>query len=93
MEERNQGDEMAGTSEIAEAAGVDAGLAKRFLEEVIDRVMGGERVTLRGLGTFTLKTLPARTFHTALMSEPVTKPERDTIVFKPSTLAIEKLNK
>lgn len=83
---------MAGIQDIAERAGVDAGLARRFLEQVVDAVASGERVTLRGLGTFTLKTLPERTFKTALMTEPVTKPERETIAFKPSNQTVDRIN-
>ena len=83
---------MAGTQEIAAQAGVDSGLARRFVDEVVKAVMAGERVTLRGLGTFSLKTLPTRTFNTALMEGPSHKPERDTIAFKPSASALAKMN-
>lgn len=83
---------MAGIQKMAKRAGIDADLAHRFVEAIVTSIMDGERVTLRGLGSFNLKTLPPRTYYTAVMSKPVQKPERDTIAFTPSEKAIERLN-
>jgi nucleoid DNA-binding protein len=84
---------MAGTREIAKAAGVDGDLAKRFVDELVETVKSGDRVTIRGLGSFQTKTLAARTFQTAVMKGgPVTKPQRETVGFRPSSMLLEALN-
>lgn len=82
---------MAGLKEIAAEAGIDGGLARRFVDRVIERIAAGDRVNLRGLGTFDLKFRAARTFKTALMSEPVEKPARYEVAFKASELLAEQL--
>lgn len=83
---------MAGTREIAQSAGVDGDLAQRFVEALVDRIEEGDRVTIRGLGSFSKKTLPPRTFHTAVMKSPSHKPERTTVTFKPSAALLADLN-
>lgn len=83
---------MAGTREIARSAGVDGDLAQRFVEALVNHVSAGDRVTIRGLGSFALKTLPPRTFKTALMKQPSHKPKRSTVAFKPSASLLEDLN-
>lgn len=85
---------MPGTRELAARAGVDADLAQRFMHTLIEAVVNGnEKVIIRGLGTFDRRTLPARTFKTALMAEAVHKPARDTVRFKPSKALKRKLNR
>lgn len=77
---------MAGIREIAEKAGVDAGLVERFLKAMVTAIKDGERVTLRGLGSFRTKVRSARTVKTALMMHAVEKPEHRVVIFKPSQL-------
>ncbi len=83
---------MAGTYDIAKRAGIDGDLAQRFIDAVVEAICEGDRVALRGLGSFQLRTLPARTYDTPVMKQAVTKPERDTIGFKPSAWTVDKLN-
>ena len=82
---------MAGLKDIAVAAGIDDGLAQRLVDAVALALAEGERVTLRGLGTFRRVERAKRTFRTALMKDSVTKPRRFTITFKPSETLLGRL--
>ena len=75
---------MAGLKKIATEAGVDSELVMRFNVALCAAVARGERVIIRGLGTFERTLTPEREFNTALMSEPVIKPARFKVSFKPS---------
>lgn len=82
---------MAGLKDIAAEAGIDDGLAARLIEALVHKLAEGERVTIRGLGTFRRVKREARTFKTALMTEAVIKPARHTVTFKPSSLLLDRL--
>ena len=82
---------MARLKDIASAAGIDAGLAQRFIDSVAAHLIEGERVTIERFGTFRLTPRKARTFKTALMDKPVDKPVRYAITFKPSGSLLKQL--
>ena len=83
---------MAGVADIAKDAGVDAGLARRFVDSLITRLRAGERVVVHGLGSLVVKERAARVFDTPFTRRPVHKPARRVVAFKPSDKLLGELN-
>lgn len=84
---------MPGLKHIARKAGIDDELATRFVEAIGSTLEDGERVTLRGLGSFTPVEKKERTFSTPLMQggEKV-RPAHVAVKFSPSSILQRRLN-
>jgi nucleoid DNA-binding protein len=54
-----------------------------FLDTLIDGIARGERVELRGLGSFEVKQVPVRKHH-SIWSEKSILPSHGRVVFRPS---------
>lgn len=73
---------MAGVKEISIRAGVDPATARAFMDEVIEYVLQGEPVQIRGLGTLKLDKLSSRAYGNTQLGTLTYKPERSTVKFK-----------
>ena len=74
-------------------------MARRFIECIQEALSGGYTVELRGLGTFSIKTLPATTKtipnptpRNKSRKQTVQVKERKTVHFKPSSILRVRVN-
>ena len=54
------------------------------LELLVDELVRSSRLEWRGLGTFTVRTYPARKIHNPATGKTITLPERKSVTYKPS---------
>ena len=83
---------MAGLKDVAKRAGLDDELCRRFVDAIGGILQDGERVTIRGLGSFTPVDKPERTWNTPLMGEARVKPAHTAVSFQASTILLSDLN-
>jgi nucleoid DNA-binding protein len=58
---------MAGIADLAQRAGVDAALVRRFLDVIKQELEDGGQVRLKGLGTLSTDLREAKVFQTPVM--------------------------
>jgi len=75
---------MAGISDIARKAGIDAKGVREVVAAIKEIVQEGDRVQIQGFGTFRMKTRAARTARNPNTGETVQVPEKKVLTFKPS---------
>ena len=82
---------------VAESAEISKATSKLALEAMItaisDTLALGEKVTIRGLGTFQVVQRAARKGVNPKTLEPLEIPARQAVKFKPSSTLKEELNK
>lgn len=83
---------MAGLNDIAARAGIESSQAQMVFDAIIERVNRGERVLIRGFGTFFRHEQRPRTVSSPVLGAPVNVPKRYTLRFKCSTTARDDLN-
>jgi nucleoid DNA-binding protein len=85
---------MAGTHEIAKAAGVKADVVTDVFEAVFQLVRDGELVRVSGFGSFERKVFPGRTVQSPVINEgaPTTFGESFRMAFRQSDQAKRRLN-
>jgi len=78
---------MAGLTEVAVKAGFEKGQVSDVQDvftALHDLVMSGEKVIVKGFGTFTRDDTPARTARNPSNGEPVAVPPKQKMKFKPA---------
>lgn len=83
---------MAGLFEVAKAVQgksdvkINEAQAKQLVDGVFTSIKemceNGDKITIRGFGTFQLKTTPAHTARNPLTGKPVDVPEKSKVIFK-----------
>ncbi len=73
------------------AANVEA-TVKLLLQHMSGALASGERIELRGFGSFSLKQHPARIGRNPMTGEAVAIPEKHTVRFKPGKELRERVN-
>jgi nucleoid DNA-binding protein len=83
--------------DLAHEHGLSILLAEQVVGSLFERIehaaRKGRRVTLRGFGSFAPRRRPPRTFRHPETGEPVKKPSRTTLHFRPSRTLIERLSR
>ena len=74
-----------------EARQVDVAV-KKIIDHLADTVAGGERIEIRGFGSFCLHALPPRTGRNPKTGEPVEIPGKYSVHFKPGKELKELVN-
>jgi len=67
-------------------------VVKYLLEHMSEKLASGERIEIRGFGSFTLHHMPARTGRNPKTGEPVSIPGRYMPYFKPGKALRERVN-
>lgn len=85
---------MSGLSDVAKGAGVKQDIVVDVFEEILKRVSNGERVRIKGFGSFEMKTYPGRTLVTPAVNDgdPITFPDSQMLKFRQSQQAKQRLN-
>lgn len=65
---------------------------KLMLEQLSETLASGDRIEIRGFGSFTLHHMPARTGRNPKTGEPVSIPGRHMPYFKPGKALRERVN-
>jgi nucleoid DNA-binding protein len=85
---------MATSTDIAKACKLDVPTIEGVFEAILLAVARGERVAIRGFGSFERKTHLGRTQTTPIMTGgSITYPDKTIIKFKASDTAKERLNR
>lgn len=85
---------MSGLTDVARGANVKADVVVDIFEEILKRCSNGERVRIKGFGSFEMKVYPGRTLVTPAVNDgqPITFPDSQMLKFKQSSQAKERLN-
>lgn len=85
---------MSGLVDVARGANVKPDVVGEVFEEILARVKKGERVRIKGFGTFEMKVYPGRTLQSPTVNdgEPVTFPDSQMLKFRQSQIAKRRLN-
>jgi integration host factor subunit beta len=85
---------MSGLTDVAKGANVKPDVVVDIFEEILKRVSNGERVRIKGFGSFQMRVYPGRTLTTPAVNdgEPITFKDSQTLKFKQSSQAKERLN-
>lgn len=85
---------MSGLVEVAKGAGVKPDIIVDVFEEILKRVRDGERVRIKGFGSFEMRTYPGRTLVTPAVNngEPITFGDSKMLKFRQSAIAKQRLN-
>lgn len=84
---------MPGMIDVARKAGVKVEVVQDVFEELLRRISIGEKVRIKGFGTFERKVYAGRTLHTPVVAGGVvTFPDSYAIKFHQSQLAKQRLN-
>lgn len=85
-------------TEIVEKIAASSGIKKRivshivnnFIDHIIEGVYIGEKVEIRGFGSFYLTTKKSRQIFSPILGKKIDVPEKQTILFQTSSLAEKK---
>jgi nucleoid DNA-binding protein len=85
---------MSGIVDVARGAHLKSDVITDVFEEILKQVRAGERVRIKGFGSFEMKTYPGRTLRTPAVNggKPITFKASKVLKFRQSGLAKKRLN-
>lgn len=85
---------MSGVSEICKESGLKPDMVANVFETILAMVAGGEKVRVKGFGSFERKLYPGRTLTTPAVNggEPMKYPDSYLLKFHQSNLAKRRIN-